>query len=551
MKIKKTKNIILILSTLVLFLSWCSNDNENMITETWSINTWTIIIESTWSIILSEEEKKEINKKEKIANLRKKLALRWLIRAGDINLQNKEYTSALVKYLKILKEIPNDENTIKKLWDVYFEMKKFKNAYLYYSRIKEYNKLDKDRVIQTLFSFNKIEENNFAYLWGELKSLSLDKDRLFYYSNSLLCKKDLSLCKLKFQEYFDKKNENEISLIGITSETFANSTWSVDKQEKFEDLYNIEKALTVYKNSQIDDLYYKWALVAWAYFENWLYPIAIEVSKTLLKEKSDYKPLLKLVAKSYFELWNFVEAKLYLIEYNKLVKNDPESSYFLWVVYAKLHEYLLSNIHLKKALMIWHKDVLDINKMLLINYYEEWKIDKMLETMRRINKNHSEELTENDFWLYIYYHIINEKIDYAKEINEIALENFPESAVLNWYYWWILMDNINKKTSSIDFEEMKKEENINEKEEEEKSNKENIETEEKNIYAEAEKYINKWLEIDTNSPMLNLVRWKLEISKWNYSQAFIYFKKTIAIDNNWDFWKIAEVELENIQINKD
>ncbi len=526
---------------LLIFLWWCKKENNTISIEEEIINTWSIVIENTWSHILTEEEKKEIDKKEKIANLRKKLALRWLIRAGDLNLQNKEYTSALVKYLKIIKDIPNDEATIKKLWDVYFEMKKFKQAYSYYSQIKNYDKLDKDRVVETLFSFNKIEEENFTYFLNEINSLWLDEERLFYYINSLKCKQDFSLCKLKFQEYFTEQNENK--------EENVEWTWSTKKEEKFEDLYNIKKALTVYSDSQIEDLYYKWALVAWAYFENGLHPIAIEVSKVLLKEKSDYKPLLKLVAKSYFELWNFIEAKIYLIEYNKLVKNDPEASYFLWIVYAKLHEYMLSNIHLKKALMLWHEEVLDTNKRILINYYEEWEINKMLETMRRIFRNHGEELTEDDFGLYIYYHIVNEEMEYGKEISEFAIERFSESAELNGYIWWILMDEVNRKTSSIDFE---KENNppltppSNQGGEQEKEK-----TEIKNIYAEAEIYITKWLEIDTNNPMLNLVKWKLEISKWNYSKAFIYFKKTIAVDDNWDFWKIAEIELENIQINKD
>jgi len=50
-------------------------------------------------------------------------------------------------------------------------MKKFKQAYSYYSQIKNYDKLDKDRVVETLFSFNKIEEENFTYFLNEINSL--------------------------------------------------------------------------------------------------------------------------------------------------------------------------------------------------------------------------------------------------------------------------------------------------------------------------------------------------------------------------------------------
>jgi len=57
----------------------------------------------------------------------------------------------------------------------------------------------------------------------------------------------------------------------------------------------------------------------------------------------------------------------------------------------------------------------------------------MLETMRRIFRNHGEELTEDDFGLYIYYHIVNEEMEYGKEISEFAIERFSESAELNGY----------------------------------------------------------------------------------------------------------------------
>jgi tetratricopeptide (TPR) repeat protein len=69
-------------------------------------------------------------------------------------------------------------------------------------------------------------------------------------------------------------------------------------------------------------------------------------------------------------------------------------------------------------------------------------------------------------------------------------------------------------------------------------------------YTEAEQFINKWLELNTKSPMVNLVKWKLEIKLWNIDKAFIYFKKTLSLDPDWDFWKIAKKELDNIKINK-
>lgn len=538
------KKIIIILFLVVLIITWVFFwiKQKNKIKPTVLTNEWITEISSTWiletDIIKEEELSEEEMRKKRVEALRKKLALRWLIIKWDINVENQEYTSALIKYLQIHKEIPEDQATIHKLWDVYFNMKKFKKAYSYYSQIKDYEKLDKDRVVKTLISFNQINKGTIDYLNNEIDTLNLSKEQSFYYKNSISCTQDFSLCKQHFQDYFAAQNAEEEKRKEeqerLKSE-WKTSTWRVEEIKKFEELYNIEEALINYENFQVDDLLYKWALVSWAFYHNWLYPIAIATSQILLQDKKDYKPLLKIAAKSYYELWNFVDAKLYLIEYNKLVKDDAEASYFIWVVYEKLHEYVLSTIHLKKALSNWYSNQYDLNKRILFNYYELWDIDKMLEIFRLLVDDFIDDVTVNDLSLAIYYHIVNDDIHSAKNISAIAIKKFPESEVLNWYMGWILMEEINRVAESptSTWSTIKNDSHSKE-----------------GIYDEAEKYIDKWLEIDSNSPMLNLVKWKLEISKWDVSKWFIYFKKTISLDNNWDFWKIAKQELEWIQVSK-
>lgn len=496
-------------------------------------NSWSVVLTETWNtddeeIVLTTK----VEKLDKIGLLKKKLALKWLIIKWDINLQNQEYTSALVKYLQIHNEIPEDKSITQKLWDVYFNLQKFKQAYFYYSKIKDYDKLDKDKVAKALISSKAINENNIKYLNDELDSLWLNEEQLFYYKTSLTCEEDFSLCKQRFQDYFKEKKEQEIVI---------EWSWSTDKTSKFKELYNIEKALTTYKNFQTNDLLYKWALVSWAFFENWLYPIAIYTSKLLLEQKSDYKPLIKIIAKSYYELWDYINAKLYLIEYNKLIDTDPDASYFLWIVYEKLHEYVLSTIHFQIALKLWHPEVLDINKRIIFNYFELWEIEEILKIFKTIIKNNLDELSINDFSLAIYYHIINDEIIDAKNFAKLSLEKFPESEILNWYMWWILMEEINSKAVKI---------NNTEDTSDSGTGKINSTELKESMYSEAETFINKWLEIDSKNPMLNLVKWKLEINKWNTKAGFMYFKKTVSLDNEWDFWKIAKQELENIEINK-
>jgi len=435
--------------------------------------------------------------------------------------------------------------TIREITNNKDKTEKIKKAYSYYSQIKDYKKIDKDRTAITLISSINLNDENLKYLNSELDSLILSEEQLFYYKTSITCKKNFNLCKKLFSDYFtnrDIKDQEEKENIEVW-------TWVLIKKEKFEELENIKTALENYENFKIDDVLYKWALISWAFFENLLYPVAIETSKSLLKEKKDYKPLLKIIAKSYYELWNYVDSKVYLIKYNKLVKDDAEASYFLWVIYERLHEYILSTIHFKKAIKLWYENNLDLSRRILFNYYELWEIERMLTVFKTIINEHELEITQDDFSIAIYYNIVNEEMNDAKIFAKKALKRFPESEIFNWYMWWILMDEIDSKPQEI----KNTEDNTSmswSKVEETETIKDEIEKEEPDLYKQAEEYIEKWLEINPKNPMITLVKWKFEMSKWNLKKAFIYFKKTVSLDNNWDFWNIAKEELERIKTNK-
>lgn len=500
------KIFITILS--ILLLSSCTiNTKENNETSNETSNTWqTIKTKQAEKPKISKEEqarlesiKKIEERKKKIEIIRKKLTLRWLILKWDIHFKNWDYTSALVKYLQIYKQVPNDSGVINDIAKVYYNLKKFNKSYFYFSKIKDYDRLDKDLVAKALISSKELNSKNIDYILWELDTLWLSEEQLFYYKNSLRCKQDFSFCKQKFQDYFD--------------EEIKTASWEIiERQINFSPLLDIKTALNNYKNSKLDDLSYKWALVSGVFFVNWLYPIAIETSKTILKDKKDYKPLLKIVAKSYYELWNYIQAKIYLIKYNKLVDDDYEASYFTGRIYEKLHDYVLSNIHFQKALKLWFPDKLDIQRRILLNYYELWETNRMLKIFTSIINDFPNQINENDYELAIYYHIVNNKLDEAKTITDKAIKKYPKSETFNWYMWWILLEQNNDD------------------------------------FKQAEEYINSWLKINTKDPMLNLVKAKLETKMWNLDKAFIYFKKTISLDKNWEFWKIAKIELDKIEV---
>jgi hypothetical protein len=57
----------------------------------------------------------------------------------------------------------------------------------------------------------------------------------------------------------------------------------------------------------------------------------------------------------------------------------------------------------------------------------------MLESFNIIINENKEDITSDDYNLAIYYNIVNEKIDDAKNFTKEALEKYPESEVFNGY----------------------------------------------------------------------------------------------------------------------
>ena len=461
-------------------------------------------------IPLIEEPPKDINKemvRQKIERLRKKYALKSAIRIWEAYLDNKEYVSALPKYLSILKEIPDDENIIQQIWHIYFALKKFQNAYRYYERIKEYKNLDKSLAIQALIAskVNILTPKNIEDLKKEIMTFPLTDEEKFYHINSLICIWDTTTCKQNFSDYFKNtlEKEEEITL---------------------QELKNIQTSFTNYQNFKLDDTLYQNALITWAFFSNGAYPIAINTGKEILEQKMDYKPIIKIVAKSYFELWEYAKTKEYLLKYNEVDNKDPEISYLLWVIYGKLHDYVLSSLHLKNSIEIWYTDSIDARRRIIYNYNKVWETDKMLKAFKDMIME-DKSIGIEDIDLALYHHITNKKIEDAKEIVEFALDKHTNKNpageiivengdILYGYLWWIQL----------------KEENIEWSRE------------------IAEKNLKKALELNPENPMIHLIIWKLQIQKERPEVALMYFKKTIEFWTIDEFSKLAKEEIEKLDL---
>lgn len=459
------------------------NQSSSWLTETWSSSSWVLEVEDK----IDDEKKAAV--KAKIELLRKRYSLNNILAKWDIYQDKNIYEKAIENYNKILENSPNDPEILKKLADAYYDMKDFWKSYENYKKILDLDYLDKNKVALSLLLSNQIFSENIPYLNWELDNLWLNSEQLFYFKNSLSCINDFSLCKKNFEDYF-KENE-EIN---------------------FKFLSDVKIALDNFNNSKIDDLYYKWSLVIWSFFENYLYTIAIPLWKKILLEKPWYKPILKIVWKSYFEIWDDENADKFLKSYFDIDPEDLWVIYLLWVTNLDLWNYILSNVFLNKALDKGYTPAINIRRRIIYNYYKLEDNKRMLSFLKDLVKKENDNIDKNDLAVVVYYHIINDEKSYAKEILQDYIKDHPDDDTSYAYLWY-------------------------------------IEKEEWNIIL-AETYLDKWYEINSKSPILNLYKWQLEKEKWENTKAFIYFKKTIALDRNWEFWILAKEELDNLDLTK-
>ncbi len=450
----------------------------------------------------------------KISILKKRLELKGLIQWGDLHFQNEEYTRALSKYLQAIKQSPEDESIKNKIWNIYFKLHKYQQAYKYYSQIKSYSQLDIHRAIRSLFYWVDLTGNKTLFVIEELNSYNLSEDEKFYYKTSIECTKSFVTCKDNFSAYFDTLNgvqeENQ-------TEDWETGSWNIQEEKVvfFPELENIRIALQNYENFQFSDLSYQSALISGAFYQNRLYPVAITTATNTLKIAPDYRPLIKIIARSNYEIWNYIEAKKFLIQYNNLWDNEPEVSYFLWIVHQKLREYTRSTIQMRKAESLWYENIIDIKRRLIYNYYQLWDHEKMLNIFDELMEENPENISWDDASLAIFYHILYDEYEDAKKYTLASMELFSENEVFLWYNSWLALQK-----EEIDEAEITK----------------------------VEDDLKKALELNSKNPMISLTYGQLEEVKEDKQKAFIYYKKTISLDPSGEYAKLAEKKIEELNL---
>ena len=461
--------------------------NRNINNEFKKIDEWNLKKSNnttgTWK---TNKEKKKIDAKKRIQMIRQRFSVKGIILKWDLYMWRSQPNLALRKYLEALKKAPNDKKIMYKIWDTYEQLWKYDKAFSYYQKSMDYNDETKNKYIKSLISINTLNLNNswsISEIIKNINNVNISDEKKFYYTNSLKCIIDFHKCKKDFWLYFEKNWAN------------------------IEETKNIKEAIDNFNNFQINELYYKDTLIIAALFKNWLYPVVIHLSKSLLSHKPGYKPVLLMLWKSYYEIWDDKNAKSFLSEYYEIEPTDYRVTYLLWILAFKEKNYISSNMYFNSAIKNWYTPIINLERRLIYNYFMLDNKKWMLDVFTHLLKDENAKI--DDFTLWIYHAINQWKILTAISWSKKAIEKFPNQAIFYWYLWRIYReDNQNKKAL------------IN---------------------------LIKWLRLNPRNPLVTLNMWYLKEWEEKFDDALEYFETTISANKEWEFWLLAKKEIKLIK----
>lgn len=351
--------------------------------------------------------------RQRIENIRKRHELRELLVSAESYLDGWQVALWLKTLLDVYKENPEDGIVVTKIAETYFDMKRFWSSMNYYKRLPSLNEYQKNRLLLMSFYTHDIEdESGREEIVREMTELWYNDEEIFYYATSIICSIYPANCKEKFEEYI---------------------VWRENIQ--FSKLNDMRIALKNYDNFWVQEAYLLYTYIMTEWYKQDLYPLVILLWEKVLYEKPDYKPVLKIIGHSHFELWNYEAAKETLTSFHRLDDSDPWVNYMLGIIYAKTRDSVLANIFLKRALELGYSPTLNLRRHIAYNFALIESKKNLLQSLSDIIEL-EEEYEQTDLSLAVYYHIFYEEYETAVELSKIWQERYPDDAYFYGYQWW-------------------------------------------------------------------------------------------------------------------
>lgn len=454
-----------------------------------SLSWWdTLSLEKSIEMPLESENTPEKKDEDiKIEKQRQVLtSVRWLVIKWDYYRRNWNNFLAIEKYIKALERESDNDKIRTKLADLYFEIWEYKQAFSNYYMLKNKNADATKKMLSSfVLSEKNIDDDSIKKLSFGINKMNVNTEIKDFYTISLSCYESFDSCRENFLSYF----------------------WEYDIST--EDMQNIKKAFERYEKFQIWEEYFINSLIIWEIYKSWLYNLSAILSEKILVDKPNYTPILKIVWWSYFYLWDFEKARNNLKKYYKFSPKDSEIAFLLWEISSSLLDHSASNLYYNVALKNGYNPEEVVLRRLIYNYFILWNDNNLISSFARLLSLPS--ANSDDFALWIYNSLTNSRLSLAREFIDKALVKFPDDVVFIAYNWWLLRL------------EWKLE--------------------------EAEKILQEWAKKNPRNSLLTLNIAYLMQDTWNNVQAKIYFKRTITLNWDWEFWSLAKKELEKMSNN--
>ncbi|MDC0506246.1 tetratricopeptide repeat protein, partial [Candidatus Gracilibacteria bacterium] len=306
-----------------------------------------------------------------------------------------------------------------------------------------------------------------------------------YYTTMLDCVDDFHTCKKTYQDYL------------------STGTGSIGNK-----LLSISGAISQYEDFQTDQLYFKDTLIVKSFYDEKNYPIVIDLGKKILIEQPGYRPVMKMIAQSYFELGNYNEAKQYLNDLYELDKQDPDVAYMLGVINRELGELVLSNILLNQAIKNKYTPSVFPYRFLINNYLDLDRPTQALQSFDELLSGSSGSITKDDILLASYYNIIYDNLPKAESIINSGIQAFSEEADFYGFLGWIYKEKLD--------------------------------------FVLAMEQLEKGYELDSKNAMISLNIAQVHLLEKEKKQAIIYLKQTVKNDKGGQFGSVAQDLLDEL-----
>lgn len=296
-----------------------------------------------------ENYQQKLTEEQKIKLIRERQKELDSIRKWDFFVLRNNPEEALSYYLQVAEKLPEDVLIQKKIWHAYFLKKDWKNSYAAYIQvpIAELSQEQKYELLNALF-FDESREQRMDELWR----MMLSTGELDIYSIVDTCYTGIHNCIITIEAY----TWETLSVVSLKNSIADSVKISPDYQ---------------YRNF----------VVATKFYELWYFRASALIASEILANRPDYTGVEKLLWFSLYQIWNYPDAKRYLLSQLEREAEDFETMIKLWDIALIQGDYTTANLYYNNVILGWYTNKTDIERKLAYSYSKLWDTPSMMKVL--------------------------------------------------------------------------------------------------------------------------------------------------------------------------